>query len=162
MNAQSRRFIAVNGLQWNGGSMEDIIQANLSLIDRKASGEGVKLPLGNGLEPVLARLDSPLFADVTIPTAVFTTLTLKQLHDPVPRWSYYLLKDDTLKIQALFSTRITLSWLILHMLSRPSRAISKATTLIYEERMYLIGHKNGQLLAKALITNTSPSILALL
>ena len=51
---------------------------------------------------------------------------------------------------------------MVNLLNRPALVLPKAIAFIHNGNCYTIQNRTGQILAKALVTNTNPNILALL
>ena len=109
MNRRWQKFVQINNLITFNAQLEDLVEANLILIDKKIDEAGLKLPLGNGLELLLAKSNSQQLTNPpTPPTSVFTTNGLKKLALPADLSRYYILEEKTFRIHVLLSTEIML------------------------------------------------------
>jgi len=163
MNRRWQKFVEINKLVELSEDPEDAVEVNLLLIDQKLARDGLKLPLGNGLEAVLFRFDNQQLTDASlVPTSIFTINGVKKLTRPLDRSRYYLLEQKTLQIRVLFSAEIMLGCMVVDLLNRPARVLAKALAFSYEGNFYTAAHRNGRILAKALLTNTNPKLVALL
>jgi hypothetical protein len=81
----------------------------------------------------------------------------------VERSCYLILEQKTLQISVFFSANTTpIGGLVVNALSRLARALAEALVFSYGGNFYMASHRNGKILAKALLNNTKPELVALL